>query len=144
MCVIVLCNNSLCENNLFFCKLSKEQDVLETSKRRLLQTTPQGRHPYTCCHAQCQVDVNYFNPHPHSLNISRHNQVYLSQFIKFLSKTDTSNYRTKLRVSYRKQNTKQNLVSIYLTFTELSIYKYRYMFKFMQLLHIQVTASHGI
>ena len=42
-----------------------------------------------------------------------------------------SNYRTKLQVSYRKQNTKQNLVSIYLTFTELFIYKYRYMFKFM-------------
>ena len=42
-----------------------------------------------------------------------------------------SNYRAKLQVSYRKHNTKQNLVSIYLTFTELSIYKYRYMFKFM-------------
>ena len=62
MCVIVLCNNSLCENNLFFCKLSKEQDVLETSKRRLLQTTPQGRHPYTCCHAQCRLTLTVSTP----------------------------------------------------------------------------------
>ena len=38
------------------------------------------------CHALNQFDVNYFNLHPRSLNVSRGNQNCFSQFINFLWK----------------------------------------------------------
>ena len=38
------------------------------------------------CHALNQFDVNYFNLHPCSLNVSRGNQNCFSQFINFLWK----------------------------------------------------------
>ena len=61
---------------------------------------PKGTRPDSICYAEGQFDVGYFNLYPPSLNITRDNQSYFSQFINLFSKNTIYNYNKKLKFSF--------------------------------------------